>query len=59
MNTTLNAFGGKFFFQLVDGTDEARLAVLMTAGYLLVALTVFLLDHNRLDQPKEVQLSYA
>jgi hypothetical protein len=59
MNTILNTFGGKFFFQLVDGTDEAYLAILMTAGYLLVALTVFLLDRNRLDQPKEVQLSYA
>ena len=58
-HATLNTFGGGFFFQLVDGTDEARLAVLMTAGYVIVALAVFLMDRNRLDQPKEVQLSYA
>lgn len=58
-HATLNTFGGKFFFQLVDGTDEARLAVLMTIGYMIVALAVFLLDRNHIDQPKEVQLSYV
>ncbi len=52
-HATLNTFGGKFFFQLVDGTDEARLAVLMTAGYVIVALAVFFLNRNRLDQPKK------
>lgn len=28
----LNTFGGKFFFKLVEGTDEAHLTVLMTVG---------------------------
>jgi membrane protease YdiL (CAAX protease family) len=51
-HAALNTSGGKFFFQLVDGTDEARLAVLMTAGYILVALAVFFLDRNRLNQSK-------
>lgn len=54
-HAALNTSGGKFFFQLVDGTDEARLAVLMTAGYVIVALTVFFLDRNRLEQSKEVE----
>ena len=54
-HAALNTSGGKFFFQLVDGTDEARLAVLMTAGYVIVALAVFFLDRDRFNQPKEVQ----
>jgi CAAX protease family protein len=58
-HATLNTFGGKFFFQLVDGTDEARLAILMTVGYVIVALAVFFLDQSHLDQPKEVQSRYV
>jgi len=48
-HTTLNTFGGKFFFQLVDGMDEAYLAILMTTGYVVVALIVYFLDRNRLS----------
>jgi len=58
-HTTLNTFGGGFYFQLVDGADEARLAVLMTTGYLVVALAVFLMERNRLNESKEVQLNYV
>jgi len=58
-HATLNTFGSKFFFRLVDGTDEARLAVLMVAGYVLVALTVYLLDPNRLEHSKEIAQAYA
>jgi CAAX protease family protein len=43
----LNATGGQFFFRMVQGPDQARLAVLMTAGYVLVALTAFLVDRRR------------
>jgi len=54
-HAALNTSGGKFFFQLVEGSDEARLAILMTAGYVIVALAVFFLDRNRLEQSKEVE----
>jgi len=58
-HTTLNTVGGNFFFQLVDGSDETRLAILMTAGYVIVALAVYMLDRQRLTDTKEVQLSYV
>ena len=58
-HTTLNTFGGKFFFQLVDGTDEAHLAVLMVAGYMIVALAVYFLDRSRLDHSKEIARTHA
>ena len=46
--------GGKFFFQMVEGEDKSRLAVLMTAAYVLAAVVVFLLDRQRLDHSLEV-----
>lgn len=48
-HATLNTFGGKFFFQMVQGEDQARLGLLMTAGYILVAALVFLFDHRALN----------
>jgi len=51
-HATLNTFGGKFFFRLVDGTDKARLDVLMAAGYVIVASAVYFLDRSRLNHSK-------
>jgi len=53
-HAVLNTSGGKFFFQLVQGKEEARLAVLMTAGYVIAAIAVFLFDRRGLDRIKEV-----
>lgn len=47
----LNATGGKFFFQMVQGEDQARLGLLMTAGYILTATVVFLVDRRNLERP--------
>jgi len=44
----LNALGGQFFFQMVQGQDQARLGVLMTLGYALAAVVVLLADSRRL-----------
>jgi len=46
----LNATSGKFFFQMVQGEDQARLGLLMTAGYILVAAVVLLVDRRNLDR---------
>ena len=43
-----NAVGGTFFFQMVDGPDQARLGVLMTGTYALVAAVVYTIDRRRL-----------
>jgi hypothetical protein len=53
-HAVLNTFGGKFFFQLVQGNDEALLGMLMTAGYVIVAIAVFLFDRRGLDRIKKV-----
>ena len=45
-HAALNTAGGKFFFQLVQGKDAARLAVLMVLGYALVALAVVLFSRG-------------
>lgn len=57
-HAALNTSGGKFFFQLVEGKDEARLAVLMTVGYILVALAVFFLDRSRLTEKNVTSSSH-
>jgi len=46
-HATLNALSGLFFFQMVEGADKARLGLLMTLGYALVAVAVFLADFRR------------
>jgi len=58
-HATLNTFGGKFFFRLVDGTDKAHLDVLMAVGYVIVALAVYFLDRSRLDHSKEMARTHA
>jgi len=47
-----NTFGGNFFFQLVDGTDEAHLAILVAAGFVIVALIVYFMDRKFIEQPQ-------
>jgi membrane protease YdiL (CAAX protease family) len=47
-HAALNALGGQFFFQMVQGQDQARLGVLMTLGYALAAVVVLLADSRRL-----------
>ncbi len=47
-HAALNTTSGSFFFQMVQGEDQARLALLMTAGYILVAAVVFLRDRHLL-----------
>ena len=49
-HAVLNTAGGEFFFQMVQGEDRSRLGVLMTAGYVLAAVGVFLGD-RRLRRP--------
>lgn len=46
-HAVLNTLGGNFFFQMVQGQDQARLGVLMTAAYLLAAAAVFLFDSRK------------
>jgi membrane protease YdiL (CAAX protease family) len=47
-HAVLNTAGGEFFFQMVQGTDQARLGALMTAGYLLLAAALFTADRRHL-----------
>ena len=54
-HAVLNTSGGKFFFQLVHGNDKTRLAILMTAGYVIAAIAVFLFDRRGLEPVKEVK----
>jgi membrane protease YdiL (CAAX protease family) len=46
----LNTVGGSFFFQMVQGADQARLGVLMSVAYLLSAVAVYLADRSRLHR---------
>ena len=47
-HAVLNTLGGEFFFPLVQGADQARLGFLMTAGYVLLAAIVFLVERHHL-----------
>jgi membrane protease YdiL (CAAX protease family) len=40
-HAVLNTFSGSFFFQMVQGQDQARLGLLMTLAYVLAAAYVF------------------
>jgi len=55
----LNVAGSQFFFQMVQGEDQARLGVLMSAGYLFAAGAVFLLDRRRLVRTTKVEQQLA
>jgi membrane protease YdiL (CAAX protease family) len=45
-HSALNALGGAFFFQMVDGADQARLGVIMSLLYVAVALTAYVVDRR-------------
>lgn len=47
-HTMLNVVGGSFFFQMVEGPDNARLGLLMAVAYALVAGVVCFVDRDRL-----------
>jgi membrane protease YdiL (CAAX protease family) len=47
-HTGINALGGSFFFQLVRGADQQRLGLLMTLGYVVVAIVVLLADFRQM-----------
>jgi membrane protease YdiL (CAAX protease family) len=49
-HAVLNTVSGQFFFQMVQGADQARLGVLMSVAYLLVAAGVYLADRSRLTR---------
>jgi hypothetical protein len=49
----LNTTGGEFFFHMVQGPDQARLGLLFTIAYVLMAVTVYLFDHRHLDSADE------
>jgi membrane protease YdiL (CAAX protease family) len=49
-HAVLNTVSGSFFFQMVQGPDQARLGVLMSAAYLLLAIAVYFADRSRLTR---------
>ena len=51
-HAALNTAGGTFFFRLVQGKDEARLAVLMAVGYAVAAIAVFLFNRRIVSVPR-------
>ncbi len=55
----LNATSGGFFFQMVQGLDQARLGLLFTAAYVLMAVMVYLFDHSKLDRAHEFSRAEA
>jgi len=50
-HATLNTVGGQFLFHMVSGPDRDRLGLLMVAGYVLLAVAVWVLDRRRLEDP--------
>jgi membrane protease YdiL (CAAX protease family) len=46
-HTMLNATGGAFFFQMVEGADRERLGVLFTAAYVTVAVVLASVESRR------------
>jgi len=50
LHAVLNTVGAHFFFRMVQGEDQARLGLLMTIVYVLVAAAVLLVDRRRLDR---------
>ena len=48
-----NATSGGFFFHMVQGPDQARLGLLFTAAYVLMAAAVYLFDRRNLDSADE------
>jgi hypothetical protein len=53
-HTGINALGGSFFFQMVQGPDRERLGLLMTLGYALAAIVVLLADFRRMARRMDI-----
>jgi membrane protease YdiL (CAAX protease family) len=51
-HTTLNTFGGSFFTTMVSGTDQARLGLLLTGAYVLLAVVALVLGRRYLRAPE-------
>ena len=45
-HATLNAFGGAFFFTMVTGADQARLGVLLSAAYAVLAIAAVIVSRR-------------
>jgi Type II CAAX prenyl endopeptidase Rce1-like len=55
----LNTTSGGFFFPMVQGPDQARLGLLFTIAYVLMAAAVYLFDHRHLDSAEEFSRAEA
>ena len=51
-HASLNTFGGSFLFTMVTGTDHARLDLLLTAAYVLLAIAWLVLSRRRPSRQK-------
>jgi membrane protease YdiL (CAAX protease family) len=49
-HATLNTVGGNFFFPMAQGTDQARLGLLMVAGYWILVGAVLVFDRPTVTQ---------
>ncbi len=58
-HAVLNTTGGGFFFHMVQGSDQARLGLLFTAAYVLMAMAVYLFDHSNLNMADEFSQARA
>jgi hypothetical protein len=57
-HAVLNTVGGPFFFGMVEGPDLARLAVIFSSGYALLAIAVLFVDRGLvIASPTEAELS--
>lgn len=45
-HATLNAFGGAFFFTMVTGADQARLGLLLSAAYAVLAVAALIVSRR-------------
>ena len=57
-HATLNAFGGMFLFTMVTGEDQARLGLLLSVAYALLAVVAVVLARRRtvvpvVDRPRD------
>ena len=50
-HATLNAFGGAFFFTMVTGADQARLGLLLSAAYAVLALVALIVSRRLPSTP--------
>lgn len=51
-HASLNTFGGAFFFTMVSGADQARLGLLLSGAYVLLAVVALLLGRRYVVAPE-------